>query len=249
MIFPFFGKKKEEKQGHLDVPTLTVDLHSHLIPGIDDGSKNMEESLTLLRGMEALGYKKAITTPHIMFDAYRNTPKIIREGLASLRNAAKAEGIEVEIEAAAEYYLDEGFYDHLHSGEVMSIQGKYLLFETSYISKPLKLEEMIFGIVTAGYTPLMAHPERYRYIKDPLQEYKRLKDLGVMFQVNVNSFGGHYGKSAKSLADFLSKEGMIDFLGSDVHHKRHVETLGDVFQSETYSAIYNHNTIRNDELV
>ncbi|MFC2057648.1 tyrosine-protein phosphatase [Campylobacterota bacterium] len=245
MIFSLFGKKKEKQKR----PTLKIDLHSHLIPGIDDGSKSMEESLTLLRGMEALGYEKVITTPHIMFDTYKNTPKIIKEGLLSLREAAKFEGIVVEIEVAAEYYLDEGFYDHLHGDEVMNINGKYLLFETSYVSKPLQLEEMIFKIGTAGYTPLMAHPERYRYIKDPLKEYTRLKDLGVMFQVNLNSFGGHYGKSAQSLADFLSKEGMIDFLGSDVHHKKQVETLSGVFQSEAYSEVFKKNTIRNDELI
>ncbi len=245
MIFSFFKKRKENTRG----PVLKVDLHSHLIPGIDDGSGSMEESLNLLKGMEALGYEKVITTPHIMFDAYKNTPKIINDGLNSLREAAKSEGINVEIEAAAEYYLDEGFYDHLQSAEVMSIKGKYLLFETSYVSKPLQLEEMIFEIGTTGYIPLMAHPERCRYIKDPLKEYTRLKDLGVMFQVNLNSFGGHYGKSAKHLADFLSKEGMIDFLGSDVHHKKQVETLSGVFQSDVYSEVFKNNTIRNDELV
>jgi len=249
MIFSLFGKKKEKKQAPAKVPALKVDLHSHLIPGIDDGSKSMEESMELLRGLEALGYEKVITTPHIMFDAYKNTPKSIKEGLAALRNAAKSEGINVEIEAAAEYYLDEGFYDHLQSQEVMSIKGRYLLFETSYVSRPLQLEEMIFEIGAAGYTPLMAHPERYRYIKDPSKEYGRLKELGVMFQVNANSFGGHYGRSAKGLADFLSKEGMIDFLGSDVHHQRHVETLGDVFRSESYTAVFENNTIRNEELL
>jgi len=248
MIFSLFKNKKEKEQVPATVPVLSIDLHSHLIPGIDDGSKSMEESMILLRGMQELGYEKVITTPHIMFDAYKNTPKSIKKGLASLQDAARSEGIEIEIEAAAEYYLDEGLYDHLRSGEVMSIKGKYLLFETSYVSKPLQLEEMIFEIGAAGYTPLMAHPERCRYIKDPEQEYGRLKDLGVMFQVNLNSLGGHYGKDAKRKADFLSAEGMIDFLGSDVHHKRHIETLADLFQSDTYSAIFDHNTIRNDEL-
>jgi len=245
MIFSLFRKKIEQQKG----PVLKTDLHSHLIPGIDDGSKSMEESLLLLKGIEALGYEKVITTPHIMFDAYKNTPKIIKDGLVFLRKAAKSEGINMEIEAAAEYYLDEGFYDHLHSNDVMSIKEKYILFETSYVSKPLQLEEMIFEIGTAGYIPLMAHPERYRYIKDPLSEYARFKELGVMFQVNLNSFGGHYGKSAKHLADFLSKEGMIDFLGSDVHHKKQVETLSGVFQSDAYSAVFKKNTIRNEELV
>ena len=244
MIFPFFKKRKEIKRG----PVLKVDLHSHFIPGIDDGSKSMEESLSLLRGMEALGYEKVITTPHIMVDVYRNTPKIIKEGLISITEAAKAEGIQVEIEAAAEYYLDEGFYDHLHSDEVMSIHNKYLLFETSYASKPLQLEEMIFEISAAGYVPLMAHPERYRYVRDPLKEYSRFKELGVMFQLDLNSLGGFYGNDAKKKAEILSDNGMIDFLGSDVHHLKQTRFLDDVFKSENYASVWENNTILNHTL-
>jgi len=232
----------------VEAPTLKVDLHSHLIPGIDDGSQSMEESLTLLQGIEALGYEKVITTPHIMLDAYRNTPDIIHSGLTLLKKAALEADIKVEIEAAAEYYLDDGFLDLLEKGNMLTIKDKYLLFETSYVSKPIQLEEMIFEIAAAGYQPLMAHPERYRYIKNPLKEYSRLKDLGVMFQVNLNSFGGHYGKSAKVLVEVLSEAGMIDFLGSDVHHKKQVKTLSDVFQSDEYRDIFVHNTILNDTL-
>ena len=244
MILSLFRKKKEKERGRI----LNVDLHSHLIPGIDDGSASMEESLILLKGIADLQYQKVITTPHIMLDAYKNTPQIIHEGLDALRKAAKTEGIEVEIEAAAEYYLDDGFYDLLHKGDMLTINGEYLLFETSYVSKPLQLEEMIFEIGAAGYRPLMAHPERYRYIRDYKKEYGRFKELGVMFQVNLNSFGGHYGRDAKQKADFLSQEGMIDFLGSDVHHKKQVVTLESVFQSDAYSAIFKNNTILNDTL-
>ncbi len=244
MIFPFFKKQKEKKRG----PVLKVDLHSHFIPGIDDGSQSMEESLSLLRGMEALGYEKVITTPHIMVDVYRNTPTIIKEGLASLRKAAKAEGIKLEIEAAAEYYLDEGFYDHLHSGEVMSINNKYLLFETSYASKPLQIEEMIFEISAAGYVPLMAHPERYRYVKDPLKEYGRFKELGVLLQLDLNSLGGHYGRDAQKKAEILSEKGMIDFLGSDVHHLKQTKFLDEVFNGENYAKVWDKNTILNHTL-
>lgn len=245
MILSLFKKKKEKERGK----TLKVDLHSHLIPGIDDGSKSMEESLSFLKEMEALEYQKVITTPHIMIDAYKNTPEIIHEGLEALREAAKSEGIGVEIEAAAEYYLDDGFYDLLEKGDMLTINGEYLLFETSYVSKPLQLEEMIFEIGAAGYTPLMAHPERYRYIKEFKKEYGRFKELGVMFQVNLNSFGGHYGKDAKRKADFLSQEGMIDFLGSDIHRMKQVETLHGVFESDAYSDIFKNNTIRNDSLL
>jgi tyrosine-protein phosphatase YwqE len=244
MIFPFFKKKKQKKSA----PKLSVDLHSHLIPGIDDGSKSMQESLELLKGMEALGYTKVITTPHIMADAYKNTPESINHGLSLLRQEALKEGINVNIEAAAEYYLDDGFYNLLEKGDILSIKDEYLLFETSYVARPMHLEEMIFEISVAGYKPLLAHPERYRYIQDPEKEFKRLKDLGVDFQVNLNSFGGHYGKRAKKHADFLSQKGLIDFLGSDVHHKKQVDTLGIVLQSDTYRDIFDNNTIRNEEL-
>ena len=244
MIFSFFKKKEKQKRG----PILKVDLHSHIIPGIDDGSKSMEESLSLLKGMEALGYEKVITTPHIMLDTYRNTPEIIGNGLNALREAAAKEGITVEIEAAAEYYLDDGFEDLLDKGDMLTIKENYLLFETSYYAKPMQLEEMIFSIASSGYIPLMAHPERYRYIKDPLKEYGRFKELGVMFQVNLNSFGGFYGRDAKYKANFLRKKGMIDFLGSDVHHYRQVSTLSEVFLLDEYRDIFTNNSILNDEL-
>jgi tyrosine-protein phosphatase YwqE len=244
-MFSFFKRHKEPTRG----PLLTLDLHSHLIPGIDDGSQSMEESLALLKGMEALGYKTMVTTPHIMIDAYRNTPRNIKEGLASLQEAARAEGIQMKIEAAAEYYLDEGFYGHLHSGEALAIKNKYLLFETSYISKPIQIEEMIFEIGAAGYIPLMAHPERYRYVTDPAKEYGRFKDLGVLLQADLNSFVGYYGKTAKKNVEFLSKHGMIDFLGSDVHHQKHVESLSEVFFSEAYADVFSRNKILNETLV
>ena len=243
-MFSFLKKRNVE----VNTPKLTLDIHSHLIPGIDDGSQSMKESIILLKGMSDLGYEKVITTPHIMLDTYRNTPNIIYKGLSDLRNAVKEENIDIDIEAAAEYYLDDGFYDLLQKGDILSIKNEYLLFETSYVSKPFALEEMIFEISAAGYTPMMAHPERYRYIRDPKKEYTRLKELGVMFQVNLNSFLGHYGKSAKALANFLSNSGMIDFLGSDVHHKKQIETLSNVFQSDIYQEIFRNNSILNDTL-
>ena len=245
IMFSFFKKENKQNKG----PFLEIDLHSHLIPGIDDGSRSMDESLTLLKGMQDLGYKEVITTPHIMADTYRNTPETIKTGLKQLRDASLTNGIDIAIEAAAEYYLDDGFHDLLNKGEMLTLHENYLLFETSYIAKPLYMEEMIFEISSAGYKPVLAHPERYRYIKDPQKEFERLKELGVFFQVNLNSFGGHYGRSAQIHADFLSKNGFIDFLGSDVHHIKHVNTLSDIFYSNAYKKIFTHNTILNNELV
>ena len=243
-MFSFYKKKKK-----LSVPCLKIDLHSHLIPGIDDGSQSMDESLTLLRGLEALGYEKVITTPHIMMDAYRNNREIIMGGMRDVCEAAQREGISLKIEAAAEYYLDDGFIDLLKKGDMLTFAGEHLLFETSYVAKPIQFENMVFDIGSSGYKPVLAHPERYRYIKDPEKEYGRMKELGIMFQVNLNSFGGHYGQQAKEQALFLSKHGMIDLLGSDTHHKKHVSSLGEVINSKYYSDIFEHNTILNDTLL
>ena len=113
----------------------------------------------------------------------------------------------------------------------------------------MQMEEMIFAIGAAGYTPLLAHPERYRYIKEPEKEFARFKDLGVRFQVNLNSFGGHYGKKAQTLANYLNMAGMIDFLGSDTHHKKHVDSLGEIFYMDVYSDIFKRNTIKNNTLL
>ncbi len=244
MIFPFFKNKHKQISSQLK-----VDIHSHLIPAIDDGSQCMEESLTLLRGMEALGYEKIITTPHIMSDAYQNTPENINSGLKLLRNAAVNDGITMEIEAAAEYYLDDHFYELIKKGELLTLKDNYILFETSYFSKPLQLEEIIFSITSSGYIPVMAHPERYRYIKNPLVEYERFLELGVIFQVNLNSFAGHYGRKARELAFFLSKNRMISFLGSDIHHKKQIDTLRDVFNSKEFKDILKNNTILNDTFI
>lgn len=244
-MFSFFKKKKHFEKA----PCLKVDLHSHMIPGIDDGAQTMEESLALLRALQEIGYEKVITTPHIMVDVYRNNREIIMNGLASLQKAAENDGITLEIDAASEYYLDDGFLDLLEEGNMLTFASDHLLFETSYVAKPMQLEEMIFEIGSAGYKPVMAHPERYRYVKDPEQEYGRLKELGVLFQVNLNSFGGHYGQAAYEKAQYLNRHGMIDLLGSDTHHLKHVETLKKVIDSEIYSEIMSANTIQNDTLL
>jgi len=244
-MLSFFKRKTSSK---VEVPSLSVDVHSHLIPGIDDGAQSIEESIALLRKLQDLGYKKVITTPHIMCDAYGNTRSSILKGLEDLQIVANSHGIDMRIEAASEYYLDEGFLPLIKGKELLLIADKYLLFETSYTHRPAALEETIFEILTAGHIPLLAHPERYRYIKEPEKEYATLKDLGVEFQVNINSFGGHYGKEAKKNALFLSQHGMIDFLGSDTHNMKHVENLSFVFDSKEYKDIYRLNTIKNKTL-
>ena len=246
-MFGFLKHKKNNAVAH--IPKLEVDLHSHLIPGIDDGCRDMQESLTLLQAFESLGYKKVITTPHIMFDTYKNTKSAILRGLDTLRIEAQSRGITMQIEAASEYYLDEGFLSLIKTNELLLIDNTYVLFETSYMHRPVQLEEIIFEIKASGHTPLLAHPERYRYIKDPQLEYNALKNLGVKFQINLNALNGHYGRQAQKNAHFLSTQGMIDFLGSDAHSIKQVQNLSKVFESQAYQEIYKYNTIGNNALL
>jgi tyrosine-protein phosphatase YwqE len=247
----FFRRKKRNEEVFVRSKGkvfLHVDVHSHLIPGIDDGARDIDESLTLIRALKACGYKMLVTTPHIMSDHYRNDADSIANGLLALREAVADAGLDIRIEAAAEYYTDDGFFNEMKKERILSIADKYVLFETSYLAKPMMLEEMIFAIGVAGYTPLMAHPERYRYVDDPETIYTRWKELGVLFQVNINSFGGYYGKQAKALARFLDERGMIDFLGSDVHRLRQTEMLSKLLNDGSMQSVVARNPIKNDRL-
>ena len=247
MIGGFFSRRK--KKDHEPILSgLKLDLHSHLIPGIDDGSKSFQESLEILRMMSELGYQKVITTPHVMADAYQNSTQTILEGLHALQDAVAIAGIDIEIQAAAEYYFDEELVSRLDKGDILTVNNEYLLFETSYFSKPLNFEELVFDMMAKGYKALLAHPERYRYISDPRDEFGRMKELGIYFQLDINSLGEYYGRQAKEHAQLLSDWGMIDFLGSDVHHKRQASFLKKVFANPSYHVLLQNNQILNDTL-
>jgi protein-tyrosine phosphatase len=214
---------------------LGADIHSHLIPGIDDGSASLEESMGMIRELHALGYRKLITTPHIMSDAYRNTPEVIRKGLGELQDAAKAEGLDIVLEAAAEYYLDEIFAQTLGSRELLTFGGdqKYILFETSYVASPMVLNDVVFELQTRGYKPVLAHPERYQYLwnEDATEQVRNMRSRGILIQVNLTSFGGRYSKRAASIARDLAHEELIDFIGTDLHRPIQVDTLKKTYQS------------------
>ncbi len=246
-MFSFFTRKSKESLGD-DASMLQTDIHSHLIPAIDDGSRSMEESIALIKMFEKLGYKKLITTPHIMDKAYGNSKESILSNLEKLKHACESENIALTIEAAAEYYVDEGFMKLIEKSELLAIDDEYVLFETSYIHRPIDLESVIYNIKTAGYKPLFAHPERYKYIKDPQREFYELKEQGVSFQVNLNSFIGYYGKQAQKHAMFLHENSMISFLGSDVHGEKHIESLKRVFKNKIYHEIMDNNNILNSTL-
>lgn len=202
-------------------------MHSHLLPGIDDGSDSIETSLELIKGMRALGYRKLITTPHIMWDMYRNTPSIINRQLDIVRSAINKEGIDIEINAAAEYFLDEHVEDLLKAKEpLLTLSGNKVLVEFSLAFPAMNIKDILFEMQMQGYQPVIAHPERYIYLQGNKEFYDELRDAGCLFQLNLLSLGGHYGKAVNELAHYLLKNDFYSLAGTDLHHAGHLEQLG-----------------------
>lgn len=224
MLFDLF-RKKQEKVPEINFSRIKTDIHSHLIPGIDDGAQNIEESISLIKRMMDFGFTKLLTTPHIMADYYRNTSDSILKGLDQLREELLKRDIDIEINAAAEYYLDETFENKLNKGDVLTLGEKFLLFELSYINYPKNLFDVIDGILQKGYTPLLAHPERYPYLAGSIENYERIKDSGCYLQINTLSLAGHYGKQTQKVAEQMVDHYLIDFLGSDLHRMRHADAI------------------------
>lgn len=228
---------------------LKADMHSHLLPGIDDGSPDIETSLQLIRGMNELGFTKLITTPHVMWDMYKNTREIILEKLDLLRTAVEAEGLEVEINAAAEYFLDDYVAGLLQKGEpLLTVSGKMVLVEFSLAHPSMSLKEILFEMQMQGYQPIIAHPERYIYLERNKEFYEELKDIGCLFQLNTLSLSNHYGKSVYELAQYLIKKEYYDLVGTDLHNERHLEALNNPILGNLLLKLMDSGKIRNDLL-
>jgi protein-tyrosine phosphatase len=222
-VFTFFNRKSRSP---ISLESLVSDMHSHLIPGIDDGSPDQETSLELITGLVDLGYKKLVTTPHINGDVFRNTPAIIGEGQTAILRALQQAGMKVEFRAAAEYLMDDQFADRLSTGgSFLTLKDNLILVELSFVVPALNLKDILFQLQLKGYQPVLAHPERYLYFAGNKGWYDQLRDNGCYFQLNLLSFAGYYGREARDLALYLVKKGYVDFLGTDLHHARHLEVL------------------------
>ena len=203
-----------------------IDIHSHVLPGIDDGSKSIEMSIELLSKMKEYGIVNFVFTPHILGGVWENTPSTIEKAFDKLQNAVlKSEMSDVSMRYAAEYMLDENFGKILKSKKLLPIKDNKILVEMSYRSPPINLYELLFEIQVAGYEPILAHPERYNFIHSKFEEYYKLKEVGCKFQLNLLSLTNYYGKHVNIAASKLLKNNMIDFVGSDAHHHNHIDAL------------------------
>ncbi|HVT84687.1 MAG TPA: CpsB/CapC family capsule biosynthesis tyrosine phosphatase [Chitinophagaceae bacterium] len=245
-MFKFFSKPKKEE---VDLSIIGTDMHSHLIPGIDDGAQDVVASLELIKGMMELGYKKLITTPHIMWDMYKNTPKTIFNGLERLRKAIQLEGLTVEIQAAAEYFLDDHMGELLNKKEqLLTISGKMVLVEFSMAFPSFSIKNILFDMQMQGYQPILAHPERYIYLENAKDFYDELKGIGCLFQVNLLSLTGYYGKSVTELAYYLIKKGYYNLAGTDLHNMQQLQRLHDSSLAVGLKKLLESCTLINDQL-
>lgn len=220
-MFSFFKSKSQDHHN----PLLT-DIHSHLLPQLDDGVDTLQESEQLIRQFINLGYSKLITTPHVMSDFYRNTPRQIQEMLDSLNQHLVDQKMDIKIEAAAEYYLDEVLIAKVNNDErLLTFGAQYLLFETNFLTEPFQLNEFIFAVTTQGYKPVLAHPERYQYLVNNFEKVEDLRNRGVLFQINIPSILGAYSKPIQKLAIQLIEKGYVDFLGSDCHNQLQMDVI------------------------
>lgn len=222
-MFGLFKKKEGKKEITFDYSSLAVDMHSHVLPGIDDGAQTPEESIFLIKKMMALGITKVIATPHIMIDYYRNTRETINGALDILKAELKKEEIDIIVEAAAEHYFDETFEERVEAENLMTMGDNYVLFEFSFINQPPNTVSVVQKLKDLKYKPILAHPERYPYMD--LEQFKRLHDWGVFFQINTGSIAGYYGKEAKKIAETLIDNDLVDFVSSDMHHPRHADAF------------------------
>jgi protein-tyrosine phosphatase len=245
-VFSFFRKSGADP---VDLSGIGCDMHSHLIPGIDDGARDMEDSLQLIRGLIDLGYRKLITTPHILSDYYPNTPTTIGNGFQAVQAELKKQNIALEFRAAAEYLMDDHFLRLLEADEpLLTLQDKLLLVELSFAVPAINLKEMLFQVQLRGYQPVLAHPERYLYFGANRSWYEQLKDAGCLFQLNLLSVKGYYGKGSLELAQYLIRKKYIDLLGTDLHHLKHLENLRSPRISDVVKKLLDTGMIRNAAL-
>jgi len=245
-MFSLFKKKSEPA----DLSFIGADMHSHLLPGLDDGLKTIEESVRFIQELHALGYRKLICTPHILNGVHDNSQKTILPALELVREELKKQNIPVTIEAAAEYMVDHEFELLVEKNQPLLTFGKnYILIEMSYVAASPNIKNVIFQLKLAGLQPILAHPERYNYYHRNFEAYTDFKDRGCLLQVNFLSLSGYYGPNVKQTAEKLMNKGLIDFIGTDMHHDNHLKALKDFIGHKSFKTIIKNVDFLNQTLL
>ncbi|MCD6062171.1 MAG: hypothetical protein K0R82_82 [Flavipsychrobacter sp.] len=228
------GKEEAAEQSFpivADWSFLHTDMHSHLIPGIDDGAQTVDDSIMLVEKLQSMGFKSLVTTPHIKSDHYPNTAAIIQQGLKDLRLALAERNINIPVHAAAEYYIDDHFMDLLEAKDLLTVTENQVLVEISFLVEPISFHDILFKMQMAGYRPILAHPERYGFYHGKPDAYRELKNRGCLLQLNTLALTGYYGKPVKQAAEKNLKDGLYSYCGTDMHHIKHADVIYNMMSS------------------
>ena len=230
-----------------DLSDVKTDIHSHLIPGVDDGAENMNESIRLISQLKELGYRKLILTPHVRYGSFDNDTSTFDKRLEDVKDAIHEEGINIELEVGAEQTIDEGFEEHFKKGELKHFgKHKYLLIEFPFISVPAYIKDLIFNLQISGYRLILAHPERYLYLPTEPELIEHLHNAGVLFQLNILSLIGFYDRPTQKFAEKLIENGKIDLIGTDLHHQSHIDGIKEALKNKYLINLIESKRLKND---
>ena len=238
--------KREKELDPIDFSVLETDMHSHFIPGIDDGSPDMETSIFLINKMKGLGYTKLITSPHVMSDCYQNTSASILDALKHVKLSLNKACVDIDIDAVAEYYIDFDFESKIGKEKYLTFGDNYILVECSFIYPPQNFFDIIFKLQLEGYKVVLAHPERYSYFS--MKDYKKLVRKGVFLQINLLSIIGYYSLEIKKKTEELINQDLVSFVGSDCHHIKHLDLYHKCYTKESWHMLVNSGNLLNDTL-
>ena len=234
-----------------------TDVHSHILFGIDDGSRTISESVELLKKLKSVGFNNVILTPHFILDStynsnYESNIKIYNELKERLIN----ENIDINIYLGNEIFIDKNVPTLLEKNIITSLNGtKYVLVEFPMHNKLLNIEDILYEIRSKGYEVVIAHPERYDAFKEDYSIVDTLREDGFLFQSNYSSILGYYGKDSIKLLKYMLKRHYIDFLGTDIHRIEKTYVIDNFKKIEkhiikiTGSEYYNKIQLNNNKLV
>ncbi len=229
-MFDFLFKKNSKKTQLF----FKTDIHNHLLPGIDDGQETAEGAVSLIRKEMDWGIDRIICTPHITQDTFENTPETIAEAFGKLKKELDKQGVVIDIDYSAEHRLDGFFLSQLNKDQIRTLPDNYILVENSYVQEAWNIDNVLFDLKIKGLKPILAHPERYSYYYNKRERYQQLYQAGNLFQINLLSLAGYYGKEVREIADWLIKEEMVDFVGTDLHNQRHSDAIDKYLQTKDY---------------
>ncbi|MAO71945.1 MAG: capsular biosynthesis protein [Flavobacteriales bacterium] len=245
-MIKWFSAFRRKKLDPLDFTVLKTDMHSHLIPLIDDGSQSEEESIHIISELKNLGFSKIITTPHTMSDYYKNTPEIINKGKIQVSKELKRVNLEIEFDSASEYYVDYDFRQQIVKNSFLTFGSKYLLIEFPFVEEPKDIDDIIFQLQLSGYNVVLAHPERYLYYTN--KDLKKFTEKGVLLQLNLLSITGYYSDQVRKNAEKLINEDLISFVGTDCHNINQAIKLKECFTNPLWHQLSKSEKLLNNTL-